>query len=303
MTSWLRRGAAAIGLAGERSDLWLAGALASLAYLGWIPILLAVGPPRPDDLQYLAVRVVTSGAYPVNVIALAVAMVSGFLLLCLLSAMAEVALTVRAGPPHPTGRSSSRATFSALAVVLLASLPALAAAAVLAVGVAAHAPTEFSSPDRGSSVYLRMATVLLPQLLLLGAALVVSQAFGGLALRLTLEAPDQLGAALRRAVGELGRRPWRWAGVALAGVIKDLGLLVLSFVLLRVLWARIGDGLGPGLLSRPEIPLLLVGFVAIWLTLLLIGGALHAAISAWWLLERSVPGAGDGVATQEGGPR
>ena len=57
--------------------------------------------------------------------------------------------------------------------------------------------------------------------------------------------------------------------------------LVVAAMLLRVLWDPIGarlasDGMGPSSL------LLLVGFVAIWLCLVLGGGALHAWGSVSW---------------------
>jgi hypothetical protein len=59
-------------------------------------------------------------------------------------------------------------------------------------------------------------------------------------------------------------------------------------VLVGVLWAPIGLGLGNGEPIDATVALLLVGFVAIWLCLVLAGGALHAWGSAtWWtLLER-----------------
>ena len=42
MRAWLRRGAIAAQKAADRSDLWPAGALASLAFLGWVPLMLVV---------------------------------------------------------------------------------------------------------------------------------------------------------------------------------------------------------------------------------------------------------------------
>ena len=73
MTAWLRRGAAAAATVSERSDLWPAGALAALAYLGWLPLLLAIAPPTPGDVADLAVTLYSSGSFPANVIALTVA--------------------------------------------------------------------------------------------------------------------------------------------------------------------------------------------------------------------------------------
>jgi hypothetical protein len=84
---------------------------------------------------------------------------------------------------------------------------------------------------------------------------------------------------------DLAAAPARWLGVAAVGWIKDGLLVVGSWALLRTMWETIQDSMGPGLFARPQSLVLLVGFVAIWLILLLVGGALHALISAWWLLE------------------
>jgi hypothetical protein len=53
------------------------------------------------------------------------------------------------------------------------------------------------------------------------------------------------------------------------------------------LWVPIARSLSAAQLGTPATPLLLVGFVAIWLCLLLASGALHAWTSGWWLTELS----------------
>jgi uncharacterized RDD family membrane protein YckC len=58
--------------------------------------------------------------------------------------------------------------------------------------------------------------------------------------------------------------------------------------LLRVLWAPISVDLAAGHLVSAQILLLLVGFVAIWLALVLAFGALHAWVSTLWSLELAV---------------
>jgi hypothetical protein len=73
------------------------------------------------------------------------------------------------------------------------------------------------------------------------------------------------------------------AAVLLAAtlLLARVAYLALAAVLLRVLWAPVGvrlEGEGIGLAAM----LLLVGFVAIWLCLVLGGGALHAWGSAAW---------------------
>ena len=56
------------------------------------------------------------------------------------------------------------------------------------------------------------------------------------------------------------------------------------YLLLRILWSPVSLQLGEGQLGGPQTLLLLVGFVAIWLCLLVGIGALHVWASAWWTL-------------------
>lgn len=289
MTAWLRRAAAAAALAGERSELWPPGALAWVAYLGWLPLLVAVAPPDVADLAGLAVQLYSSGAYPANVVALSVMSVGVLMLLSLLAVAGEVTVTrairARLGRPAPAATPSA-AILAGLAVVLVAASPVFLAAAWLAVRLVAVGPGVYSAPGPEASVIPRLAMAVLPQLLVLGAAALVAQVVGGTLLRRAIPGPpDGLGAALRAGLADLRRAPARFAGVAVAGWLKDGLLLLGSWALLRALWGPIGESLGPGLLTSPQLLLLLVGFVAIWLVLLLVGGALHAFISAWWLFE------------------
>jgi len=162
VTAWLRRGAAAASLAGERGDLWPPATLASLVYLGWLPLLAVVAPPNGNDLEYFGVSLITSGAYPWNVVALCVAAVAGFVLLLLAAAVAEIALAglLRRRPT----RAASRTALSGLAVLLLATLPVIVAAAALVSGIVAVAPGVYISPDVQTPVLLRLAGALLPHL-------------------------------------------------------------------------------------------------------------------------------------------
>ena len=104
MRGWLRRGLAAAQLAGDRSDLWPAGSLAWLAYLGWLPLLVVLARPDPNDLAFFGVSIYTSSAFPWNLVALAAASVAIFVLLCVIAAAAEVALlrSAAVGDRHPT---------------------------------------------------------------------------------------------------------------------------------------------------------------------------------------------------------
>lgn len=285
MTAWLRRAAAAAATVSERPDLWTAGALASLAYVGWLPLLLAIAPPTPGDVADLAVTLYSSGSFPANVIALSVAGVAGFVLLCLLAAAAEVSL-VRALRPDRHAAGAGEATLSALAVVLLASAPVAVAVAWLLLAAVANAPAVYTAPGPDATVIPRLVATLVPQLAAVGVTLLAAQALGGRLLRSAITGPgDRLAGSLRDGTRAALRRPGRWLGLAAVSWTKDALLVVGSWALLRGLWDAIADSLGAGLLGRPQALVLLVGFVAIWLILLLVGGALHAFISAWWLLE------------------
>jgi hypothetical protein len=91
--------------------------------------------------------------------------------------------------------------------------------------------------------------------------------------------------------------------VAGAGLLLDLLVLVVTSALLSLLWTPVGAALQTGRLATPETLLLLVGFVAIWLGLLLAAGAVHVAVSAWWAIEQARHGrAIGGDAPADGAP-
>jgi hypothetical protein len=265
--AWLGRGARGARLAGDRADLWPAGTLGALVYLGWLPFLLVVAPPNPGDVALLAAALRGSSAFPANLIALGVAAVAGVVLLCLLAAIAAAVLV-------------------ALTVILVSVLPAAAAVSALLLGAAAIGPSVYQAPDFGAPLAVRLMVGLLPFLVGLVVAALAGQAFGGVALRRALApgAPPLRG-VLAGAARDLVRRPGGLIGVATAGLLADLVMAALSYALLRVLWAPIVGDLAAGRLTSPDTLLLLIGFVAIWLGLLLAAGALRVMISAWWGLE------------------
>lgn len=290
MRAWLRRGAAAAALASDRSDLWPAASLAALAYLGWLPLLLAVAPPQVPDVAQLAVQLASASLFPVNVVILCAVLVLGFMVLCLLAAIGEVAIVDRLRPASAAGRERAQSTLVALAVILVAAVPASLAIAWLLVAAVDVAPAVYAAPGSASSVPARLAAMLVPQLAVVVAAVLAGQVIGGIALRRALLAVENGADAgsivsLRGGVRLLGRRPLPWLGVAAVGWLKDAFLLGVSWGLLTILWRPIGEAIGPGLLGSPQVLVLLVGFVAIWLSLLLAAGALHAFVSAWWLAE------------------
>jgi hypothetical protein len=287
---WLHRGAAAAQHAADRSDLWPAGALANLAFLGWLPLLLAVARLDVGDLTFLASSLRASSAFPANVVALGVAFVSGIALLCLVAATAEAVLLRMASAAKAGHPPLSQAALAGLTVILVGALPAAVAAAALLLGALALVPAEVQSPDFGDPLVVRLVGLLLPFLVLLVLAVLVGQAVGGAALRLAqASSATPIATALARAVRDLFGRPWGRIGVATVGLAADLVAVALTYAVLRVLWSPIAGELSGGRLASPETLLLLVGFVAIWLALVLAAGALHVAISAWWTLELADP--------------
>jgi hypothetical protein len=286
LRAWLGRGAFAARLAGDRADLWPAGALGALVYLGWLPFLLVVAPPNPGDLALLAAALRGSSAFPANLIALGVAAVAGVVLLCVMAAIAEVVLLRTAAARQAGHPPFAAAVFVALTVILVSALPAAAAVSALLLGAVVIVPSVYQAPDFGAPLAVRLAASLLPFLVGLVLAALAGQAFGGVAVRRALApgAPPLRG-ALAEAARDLVRRPRGLLGVASVALLTDLVMAALSYALLRVLWAPIVGELAAGRLISPDTLLLLVGFVAIWLGLLLAAGALHVMISAWWGLE------------------
>jgi hypothetical protein len=291
--AWLRRGASAAQLAGDRADLWPAGALSWLAYVGWLPVILVVAQPDPNGLAAFGVSIYTSSAYPGNVIALAAAVVAGFAVSCLLAAIGELTLQ-RTAIQLEDGRAPlGRATLTVFSVILASSLPVAVAVAFVLRRLLVVAPGEFQSPDIGTPILVRLALDLLPYLLALLLVVLLVQAFAGVALRRAQIQPDRpLASVLAASARELLARPWSLLGVAGCAMLLDLIGAVLTFALLGVLWTPIGKALDAGRLAAPDTLLLLLGFVAIWLALLLAAGAVHVAISAWWAMELARGGRG-----------
>ena len=155
-------------------------------------------------------------------------------------------------------------------------------------GVAAVAPDAFTSPDTDTPILIRLGGPLVPWLVLFVLALLAGQAFGGTALRVAHRVPSRpITAVLGQSARSLLRHPGGPIGVVVGGLLVDLLALVVTTALLSVLWMPIGDALATGRLATPETLLLLLGFVAIWLGLLLAAGAIQVAVSAWWAIEQA----------------
>lgn len=300
---WLRNAVAAGGLALDRPDLWLPASLGSMVYLAWPPLVLAVAAlPRASDFAFLGAGLLSSGAFPWNILLLAALATLAVLAACLLAGLGEAALRRAAGQGTPD-RSLTRDTEAAFSVLLIASLPAVAVATSLVSAIAVVAPAEFGAPDIGGPLLLRIVQRLVPLLIALGIFVVIGQAFGAVALRRAVGlGAVSVGAALRGGLRDLLTRPLRRLGTALASLVVDLVAVLLATALLRVLWAPIRVELAVGQLISPQALLLLVGFVAVWLALVLAFGALHAWVSAWWSLELGVAGAAVRSSVREANP-
>lgn len=283
---WLGNAGAAARIAADRGDLWLPGALGSLTYLAWLPLILTVAAaPRTSDLAFLGASLLSSNLFPLNVLLIATLAALGVLIACLLAAFAEASLLRAAGLGTP-GRSIMQELEAVFSVMLIAVLPAVAAAAALVSGIAAVAPGEFGAPDLGVPLVVRIAVRLVPLLAALVVLAWLGQAVGAVAIRGAVgPAAAPVGAAVRAALRDLVAHPLRRLGLGLTSFAADLLGVALAVALLGVLWAPIGADLAGGQLVSPSALLLLVGFVAIWLAVTLAFGALHAWVSTWWSLE------------------
>ncbi|HEX6656107.1 MAG TPA: hypothetical protein VF153_07845 [Candidatus Limnocylindria bacterium] len=302
MRGWLGRGGAAVGIAADRADLWPAGTLAWLAFVGWLPLLLTVAPPDAEGIEAFGVSFYLSQWFPLNLVLLAAVAVMLFMLLCLVSAGAEVAIE-RSADPTAERPPAGRAIGAAFTVMLLAAVPVVAASALVAMGVVTVAPAEYLSADLATPVLLRIALRLLPQLAIVLVVLLAMQALAGTALRISFARRGSAATAFGGALRTLHHQPLAVTGVAVVGLLLDAVNVALNLVLLRLLWAPIAVGLGDGLGRGPQTILLLVGFVAVWLGLLLTAGALHVAVSAWWAMEVGIGARTSGAAERHGPAR
>lgn len=297
MRGWLATAGAALRTVVDRAELWIPGALAALAFAGWLPFVLAVVPlPDAGGLALFGAGLATSGAWPWNAVLLSLAVMFGVLTMGLLAALGESALQrgLRpllgelgpGGARHGDEETLTGETAITFVVMLVAMLPAATAAMALALGIAAVAPGAYQSPDIGGPALVRIARAVSPFLAAFVVLVVVGQAFGAAVQRRAVgPRPETLGAAMAHGLGDLRRHPLPLLGVAVTTLLALAVLTVVATLLLRVLWAPIGVALAAGELASPQTVLLLVGFVAIWLCLVVAGGALHAWASAWWSLE------------------
>jgi hypothetical protein len=269
MRSWMTAAIASARGVADRPELWLPGALAWLVSVGWIPLVLAVARlPTDAELTFLGARFVTSGAWPWNAVLAGVGVAVIILVGFAVVAAANTALIAMLEGHPPTVAAARRL----LVTAVLAAVPTMVLLVLLvAVGVS-MAPGAFNAPEGGGAI-IRILRQLAPLVAAVAIAVVVGAALaavigrGSLSLR---EAPSLL--------ARVGGAGWTQAGIGIGIQVVFLGL---SALLLRVLWAPIGSQLGSGQIGVAS-GLLLVGFVAIWLCLVLAGGALHAWSATTW---------------------
>jgi hypothetical protein len=288
---WLSRGALAARLTAGRSTLWVSGAIGALAYAGWLPLVLVVGSaPKTSDFAFLGADLYTSPLFPFNVLLIAFLLSLAVVSACTLAAVGEAVLLRQLGDA-PWRRPLGRDVGTLLSVILVAALPVAVSVGAATFGLASVAPAAFTSPDIGGPLVVRLAGQLAPYLVALAAALLVGQAWGASAMRRAVaEPPPSLRAALVGGLRDLLARPARRIGLALVGTFTDLVTLLLAIGMLRILWSPIQQRLASGGPLDPAGLPLLLGFVIIWLVLVLLAGLLHAWVSTWWSLERSTAG-------------
>ncbi|MGI8999003.1 MAG: hypothetical protein ACR2GO_04785, partial [Candidatus Limnocylindria bacterium] len=220
---------------------------------------------------------VTSGAWPWNAVligAVAVALGLGSFVLTASADAVLIAFLER--------RSLRRADVGRLvAVNLVAALPAAGAVAVVLIAAVAIAPGEFNTPDPVGGPVLSTLNRLAPYLALFGLTVTAGMALAAVGGRLAVRHPSPgVARAMRLAPAvAVNAAPMTHAAAALVTQLVFIGL---TTMLLSVLWAPIGARLTGGGEIDVAIGLLLVGFVAIWLCLVLAGGALHAWSAATW---------------------
>ena len=279
MRRWVATAAAAAGEVAARPALWMPAALAWIASVGWIPFLAAVmRPPSVAELTFFGARLVTSGAWPWNAALIACAATALILLAFALAAVGNAALIAQLAGRPASGADAARL----LGVSLLAALPAAVAATLLGIALASVAPAEFNAPETGGGPVLRTIAGVAPQLVLLGIVALVGAACAALAGRLSMRDGSSPVGGLTATPAILARIGGAAVAHAIAAALIGAGFLVVAALLLGVLWAPIGARLGGGGEIDVAIGLLLVGFVAIWLCLVIVGGALHAWSASTW---------------------
>ena len=274
MRSWWTAAGWAAGLVADRPALWLPGALAWSVTVGWLVLVAGVArPPGTAELTFLGAGLYTSGAWPWNVVGLGGLLAGLVVLAVLLGALGEAVLL--------RGRRASAGTVGRIAALTaIVAAPVVVALLVLGIALVAVAPGEFNAPDTGAGPLYRTLGRVVPVIAAVAVLLLAGSTLHAAAARRVAAGSGVVG-ALRSGIGDLRAGSPATALHALVTAVARVGYLALAATLLRVLWAPIGLQLDVGQIDAGVV-LLLVGFVAIWLCLVLGGGALHAWGSVTW---------------------
>lgn len=277
MRRWRGAAAASARRISARPAAWVAGALAWLVSVGWIPLIVTVGrPPTIADLTFIGARIVTSGSWPWNalLIGMGLLVVLGFAFAAV--AWANAALIALEHHQPATTDDVVRL----LRVALVASMPLGLALGTLVSGAYVVAPGQFNAPNPAGGPLVSTVVRLAPLIFGVGVTGLVALAVTAVGGRVAVA--HRIGTL--RAIAESARGVLRPSAVVqLAISVMSAGVyLGLATLLLGVLWAPIGKDLGVIGAFDLRSGLLLVGFVGVWLCVVLGGGALHAWSAATW---------------------
>jgi hypothetical protein len=247
-------------------------------------VVAVIEPPSVAELTYLGSGFWTSGLWPLNALLVAAGLVAVAVLALAAASAGNAMLVAAAEGRAPTAPDVGRL----LALALLGAMPVAICGLAIGIGTVAIGPAEFNRPEADPGPVVRLAIRLAPLLVLAGVVAIGSSTLAGLAGRGAMHA-DHVSAGLAM-VPRLVRHAGR-AGLVHLAAATCVGLLTVVVVglLLSVLWAPIRAALGTGGAFDLVGGLLLVGFVAIWLCLVLAGGAVHAwaSVTATFLLGGS----------------
>jgi hypothetical protein len=270
---WLSATVQAASHVADRSGLWLPGALAWMVTVGWLALLVGVArPPSVAELTFAGAGIVTSGQWPWNGIAILAAVA---VLTAIAIALASLAEAVLVDGRHAAMVDVRRIFGTGVTCVV----PLAVAVTALLLALSVVAPREFNAPEPDGGPLVRTLVAIWP----FAAAVLLAAVVGAALHAAAIRSGDGDGpwSGLRAAPGRLRRAGVGTIGQALALLVARIGYFLLTATLLRVLWmpidARLArDGFGLAVIG------LLLGFVAIWLCLVLAGGALHAWGSVSW---------------------
>jgi hypothetical protein len=277
MRRWLTAARMA-GSVAERPASWLPGGLAWVSTLGWISLVLpVVPPPSQSALTYFGAGMRTSGAWPLNLVLL----VAGILAVAgLAAALGAIGSAVLIGQVQ--GRGAEPADVGRLlGASIVFGLPALAGIGMALVAFAAVAPAEFNRGGAAGDPVLRTLLRVAPLLAFTALLAAAGQLLAGVAGRISVRRRS-LAAGIVRAPAAARRLGAAGAIHGSLSSLANFGYVGLAALMVAVLWPPIGARLGAGEAWDPGTMVLLVGFVAIWLCLVLGGGALHAWSTATW---------------------